>query len=485
MILNKLIQELPTKPEVIGNENIEINDMTFDSRKAVEGVLFVAQKGEKTDGHAYIDKAIELGCKAIVCQVKPENTREGVTYVITEDTHLALGLMASAFFGYPSRHMKLVGVTGTNGKTTIATLLYRLFTAMGKNCGLFSTVANYIKGERMPATHTTPDAIELNRQMRKMVDEGCTHCFMEVSSHSVVQHRIAGLDFDGGIFTNITHDHLDYHKTFNNYIQAKKGFFDGLKKEAFALTNIDDKNGSIMLQNTAAKKCTYSLRTMADFKCSIIEQGFAGTLLKMGNTEAFMLFVGTFNAYNLTAIYGAACSMGEDPQDVLRVLSTLHPVDGRFETIQSKDGKTAIVDYAHTPDALTNVISTINAIRKEGQQLICVCGCGGDRDKTKRPEMAREAVKGAQQVVLTSDNPRTEDPVAILEDMKAGLSDVELEQVLTIVDRREAIRTAMKLAKAGDIVLIAGKGHEDYQDIQGVKHHFDDREEVRKIFGIE
>lgn len=485
MKLTELLKALPSAPEVIGSQDIEVKDMTFDSRKAVEGVMFVAQKGEKTDGHAYIGKAIEAGCKLIVCQNKPEALVDGVTYVVTEDTHLGLGLLASAFFGYPSKQMKLVGVTGTNGKTTIATLLYRLFTAMGRDCGLFSTVANYIKGERMAATHTTPDAIELNRQMRKMVDLGCTHCFMEVSSHSVVQHRIAGLDFDGGIFTNITHDHLDYHKTFNAYIQAKKGFFDGLKKEAFALTNIDDKNGNVMLQNTAAKKYSYSLRTMADYKCQIIEQGFEGTLLKMGNLEAFMLFVGTFNAYNLTAIYGAAVSLGEDPQNVLKVLSTLHPVDGRFETIRSKDGKTAIVDYAHTPDALTNVISTINAIRKDEQQLICVCGCGGDRDKTKRPEMAREAVKGAQQVVLTSDNPRTEDPVAILNDMRAGLTEEQLENVLTIVDRREAIKTAVKIAKSGDIILIAGKGHEDYQDIQGVKHHFDDREEVRKLFGLE
>ncbi|MCF0191407.1 MAG: UDP-N-acetylmuramoyl-L-alanyl-D-glutamate--2,6-diaminopimelate ligase [Marinilabiliaceae bacterium] len=482
MILKELIKALPEEPQVFGSLEVDIEDIVFDSRKAVKDVLFVAQKGEKVDGHDYIGKAYEQGCRAFLCEQKPNKAILEATVIVVNDSHLALGLLASYFFGEPSKKMKLVGVTGTNGKTTTATLLYRLFSSMGHKCGLFSTVANYICNDKVDATHTTPDAVELNRQMRKMVDLGCQYCFMEVSSHSVVQHRIAGLDFDGAIFTNITHDHLDYHKTFAAYIQAKKAFFDGLKPTAFALTNMDDKNGMVMLQNTVAEKKSYSLRSLADFKTSIVEQGFEGTLLNMNGQEAFMLFVGKFNAYNLTAIYGAACLLGLDSKDVLRVLSTLTPVDGRFETIRSKDNKTAIVDYAHTPDALMNVISTINEIRKESQNLICVVGCGGDRDKTKRPVMARESVNGCQIVILTSDNPRSEEPQDILNDMLAGLDDKQKRQVITIADRREAIKTASRLAKPGDIILIAGKGHETYQDVKGVKHHFDDREEVREAF---
>lgn len=465
-----------------GDANMEIDMVTLDSRKAGKGALFVAQKGEKTDGHNYIGKAIEAGCRAVVCEVDPTcDVPEDCAVVKIKDTHKSLGWLAAAFYGHPSRHLKLVGVTGTNGKTTTATLLYELMQAMGHKSGLFSTVANYVGNERTEAMQTTPDAITLQRTMRQMVDAGCEYCFMEVSSHSVVQSRIAALDFDGGIFSNITHDHLDFHKTFANYIEAKKGFFDGLKAEAFALTNKDDRNGLKMLQNTKARKVSYSLQTVADHTSQVIEDSMDGMLMRIDGREAYMQFVGRFNAYNLTAIYSAAVELGFTPEDVLVTLSKLHPVCGRFQTMKLKNGATAIVDYAHTPDALLNVLSTINEIRRGGQQLISVVGCGGDRDKTKRPEMAQEAVKGSDRVILTSDNPRSEEPEAILADMKAGLSEEQLTKTLTIADRREAIRTAAALAGKNDIILVAGKGHEDYQEIKGVKHHFSDREELEKL----
>lgn len=460
----------------------EVSSITLDSRKATAGSLFVAQKGEKVDGHTFIPKAIEGGCRAIACEVMPDSIPDDCTIILVPDTHQALGRLASSFYGNPSHSLKLVGVTGTNGKTTIATLLYRLMTALGHKSGLFSTVANYVGTERTTAMQTTPDAITLQKTMRRMVDEGCEYCFMEVSSHSVVQKRIEGLDFDGGIFTNITHDHLDFHKTFANYIEAKKGFFDSLKKDAFALTNIDDKNGARMLQNTAASRKTYSLQTIADFRSRVVEDSMDGMLIRFDDREdAFMQFVGRFNAYNLTAIYGAACLLGFDPHQVLVALSGLKPVDGRFQTVKLTSGATAIVDYAHTPDALLNVLTTLHEVRREGQAIICVVGCGGDRDKTKRPEMAQEAVKDADKVILTSDNPRTEDPLAILDDMKAGLTPDQLTQTLTIPDRHEAIKTAAAIAKKGDIILVAGKGHEDYQEINGVKHHFSDLEELQNL----
>ncbi len=460
----------------------EVTSITLDSRKAAAGSLFVAQKGEKVDGHTFIPKAIEGGCRAIACEVMPDSIPDDCAIILVPDTHQALGRLASAFYGNPSHSLKLVGVTGTNGKTTIATLLYRLTTALGHKSGLFSTVANYVGTERTTAMQTTPDAITLQKTMRRMVDEGCEYCFMEVSSHSVVQKRIEGLDFDGGIFTNITHDHLDFHKTFANYIEAKKGFFDSLKKDTFALTNIDDKNGMRMLQNTAASRKTYSLQTIANFRSRVVEDSMDGMLIRFDDREdAFMQFVGRFNAYNLTAIYGAACLLGFDPHQVLVALSGLKPVDGRFQTVKLSSGATAIVDYAHTPDALLNVLTTLHEVRRDGQDIICVVGCGGDRDKTKRPEMAQEAVKDADKVILTSDNPRTENPLAILDDMKAGLTPEQLTQTLTIPDRHEAIKTAAAIAKKGDIILVAGKGHEDYQEINGVKHHFSDLEELQKL----
>lgn len=465
---------------VVGNPDRVVNSVVLDSRKADGGALFVAQKGSNVDGHKFIDQVLQQGCRAIVCEVMPEFVPEDTCVVCVADTHVSLGHIASCFYDEPSRSLKLVGVTGTNGKTTIATLLYRLVRQMGFKAGLFSTVANYIGDERIATINTTPDAITLQSLMRRMVDEGCEYCFMEVSSHSVVQHRIEGLVFDGGVFTNLTHDHLDYHGTFDEYRKAKQLFFDSLSKDAFALTNEDDRNGQIMIQNTRAKRLSYSLRTLADFKGEVIEHGFDGMLMRFDGREAFMQFVGKFNASNLMAIYGTAVSLGFVAEEVLVALSALLPVDGRFEIIRSKDGKIAIVDYAHTPDALNNVISTINEIRKENQQLITVCGCGGNRDKTKRPQMAREAADGSDIVIMTSDNPRNEEPLNILADMKAGLKENEKALVLTIADRREAIQTAVKMAKSGDIILIAGKGHEDYQEIKGVKHHFDDREEVTK-----
>ena len=470
--------------KIIGDASREITQIAFDSRKADAEAMFVAQKGVANDGHKYINQVLSQGCRAIVCEDMPTEFPQDACIITTSDTHEALGLLASAFYDFPSKRLKLVGVTGTNGKTTIATLLYRLLNKLGHKSGLFSTVQNNIGEKTIASTHTTPDAVTLNAMMQEMVDAGCEYCFMEVSSHSIVQRRIAGLEFTGGIFTNITHDHLDYHKTFEAYIKAKKAFFDGLSCKAFAITNLDDKNGEIMLQNTAAKKMTYSLIAMADFKAEILEQSFEGMNLKINGTDAFMQFVGKFNASNLLAIYATAISLGFDKNDVLTAMSSLVPVDGRFQTIHSTDGRVAIIDYAHTPDALLKIISAINEIRKNNQKLICVVGCGGDRDKTKRPEMAFEAAKGCSVVILTSDNPRSEDPNDIINDMKASLDNEALRKTITIVDRREAIRTALTIAQPGDIVLLAGKGHETYQETKGVRTHFSDKEEVYNVFKL-
>ncbi|HPS12812.1 MAG TPA: UDP-N-acetylmuramoyl-L-alanyl-D-glutamate--2,6-diaminopimelate ligase, partial [Prolixibacteraceae bacterium] len=458
--------------------------LAFDSRKVEPGFIFFAIKGVSNDGHQFIDVAVSKGATVVVCEVMPEPVPVGVTFVLVANSMVALGKMASKFYGEPSKKMKLVGITGTNGKTTTVTLLYRLMNALGHKAGLISTIRYMVFDEELPASHTTPDQLQLNQLMGKMVDAGCDYCFMEVSSHSIDQNRIAGLDFDGAIFSNITHDHLDYHKTFDAYIKAKKKFFDELKPEAFAITNVDDKNGNVMLQNTKAKKITYSLRGMADHKCKILESHFDGTLIMIDGAELWTHFVGKFNAYNLLAVYSAALSLGFEKEDILKELSNMQPVDGRFEVIRSSTGIYAIVDYAHTPDALKNVLSTINDVRSGNVKLICVVGAGGDRDKTKRPEMAAIACELSDKIILTSDNPRTEDPLQILKDMEAGVNVVNRKKVLTISDRREAIKTASMLALPGDIILIAGKGHEPYQEIMGVKYHFDDREEVKKIFEI-
>lgn len=458
----------------------EVSGLCFDSRKVVKGSCFVAQVGTKVDGHAYIDATIKAGAVAVVCQRIPENPQEGVAYVVVENSDEALGVMASNYYGQPSRRLKLVGITGTNGKTTTATLLYRLFRERGCHAGLISTIVNKIDEQEIPATHTTPDAIELNALLRKMVDAGCEYAFMEVSSHAVVQNRIAGLTFAGGIFSNITHDHLDFHKTMANYIAAKKMFFDNLPAEAFALTNIDDRNGMVMVQNTKATVRTYSLLKSADFTCRVLEDTFQGLQLKMNGKEVYARLVGRFNAYNLTAIYGAAVLLGVDSEEALCLLSTLSAAEGRFQYVSGK-GLVAIVDYAHTPDALENVLATINDIRRPSQMLFTVVGCGGDRDTTKRPEMAQIALKMSDRLILTSDNPRTEDPEKILDDMEAGLSCGEKGLVVRIADRRSAIKTAVMMAREGDIILVAGKGHEKYQDVGGVKYHFDDVEELEKL----
>ncbi len=481
MILIDILQNVILQ-KVVGNTEIQVNNIQFDSRKVEAGNVFVATRGTASDGHQFIPMAIEKGAVAIVCEEIPEEINPAIAYVKVENSSDALGKMASAWYGFPSSKMILVGVTGTNGKTTIATLLYQLFRQLGHKSGLLSTVCNYVNDVAVEATHTTPDPLELNELLAQMVDAGCEYAFMEVSSHAVDQRRIAGLEFDGAIFTNITRDHIDYHLTFENYLKAKKRFFDDLSVEAFALTNADDKNGLVMLQNSKAKKYTYSLRGMADFKTRILEHGFEGMLLDMNDKEVNVSFIGKFNASNLSAVFGAAVLLGQDELEVLRIISSLHSVSGRFETLHAPAGYTAIVDYAHTPDALVNVISTINNILQGNGRLITVVGCGGNRDKGKRPMMAREAVADSWKAILTSDNPRFEEPQDILNDMIAGLDPVQKAKSLTIVDRREAIKTACSLAQAGDVVLIAGKGHEDYQIIQGVKHHFDDREEVRKCF---
>lgn len=467
-----------------GEVEIPVNAVHFDSRKVGKNDVFVAQRGVSADGHAFIQKAIEAGVTGVVCEELPATLAEGVCYVKVADSSEALGKMVANFYGNPSRKMKLVGVTGTNGKTTTATLLYELVRLMGKKAGLLSTVCNYVDEEKCPSTHTTPDAVELNGYLKRMADAGCEYCFMEVSSHSIHQKRIAGLDFDGAVFSNITHDHLDYHKTFKAYIEAKKAFFDGLKKEAFALTNADDKNGLVMLQNTAARRFTYSCRTLADFNAKVIEKHLDGTLLLLDGKEVWTKFTGDFNAYNLLAVYASACLLGLDKEEVLRCMSMLVPVSGRFETILSKEGVVAVVDYAHTPDAVENVLSTIQGLKGKDNMVITVVGAGGDRDKTKRPEMADAACRYSDRVILTSDNPRSEEPEAILADMQAGVKEEYKVKVLSITDRREAIRTALMLASKGDIVLIAGKGHENYQEIKGVKHHFDDKEVVKEVFNM-
>lgn len=480
MLLKELLLDIKVLASV-GNQEPEITGIEFDSRKVAPGYLFVATRGTAADGHDFIAAAIEKGAVAVVCEQMPEQTVNKVAYVRVANSAEALGFLASAWYGYPSSKLTLVGVTGTNGKTTIATLLYQLFRALGNKTGLLSTVCNYVDDLEVEATHTTPDALNLNALLHQMVEAGCTYAFMEVSSHSVEQGRIAGLKFDGGVFTNLTRDHIDYHLTFENYLKAKKKFFDQLSEDSFALTNADDKNGMVMLQNTKAKKYTYSLRGLADFKTKILEHSFEGMLLDMNDKEVNVSFIGKFNASNLSAVYGAAVLLGADEMETLRIISSLKSVSGRFETLHAPSGFTAIVDYAHTPDALNNVISTINQILQGSGRLITVVGCGGNRDKGKRPMMAREAVDGSWKAILTSDNPRFEDPQEILKDMTDGLDAVQRTKALTIVDRREAIKTACALAQPGDVVLIAGKGHENYQIIQGVKHHFDDREEVKLV----
>jgi len=481
MILEEILQSVILQ-KTIGETEIEITNIQFDSRKVEAGSIFVATRGSASDGHQYIALAIEKGAISVVCEEIPTELNAAVSYIKVANSADALGKMASAWYGFPSSKMTLVGVTGTNGKTTIATLLYQLFRQLGYKAGLLSTVCNYVNDLAVEATHTTPDALALNELLAQMVDAGCEYAFMEVSSHAIDQSRIAGLDFDGGVFTNITRDHIDYHLTFENYLKAKKQFFDNLSDNAFALTNADDKNGLVMLQNSKAKKYTYSLRAMADFKTRIIEHGFEGMLLDMNDREVNVSFIGKFNASNLSAVFGTAVLLGQDELEVLRIISLLHSVSGRFQTLHAPAGYTAIVDYAHTPDALTNVISTINQILEGNGRLITVVGCGGNRDKGKRPMMAREAVNGSWKAILTSDNPRFEEPQDILNDMLAGLDVLEKAKSLTIVDRREAIRTACALAQSGDVVLVAGKGHEDYQIVQGVKHHFDDREVVKECF---
>ena len=480
MLLSELLKAIEPI-EVLGRTDIEINAIHFDSRKISQGDLFVAQVGTAVDGHTFIDGCVAKGAAAVVLSKREYMSNHQSTYILVDNTDRALGLLASKWFGEPSKQLTLVGVTGTNGKTTIATLLYKLVRAMGYKAGLLSTVVNYIEDEAVPSTHTTPDALELNSLLRRMVDAGCTYAFMEVSSHAIAQERIAGLDFDGALFTNLTHDHIDYHKTFDNYRDTKKRLFDTLKKSAFAVTNKDDKNGLVMTQNCKAAVHTYSTRALADYKAQILEEGFDGMLLNINGKEVFVPLVGRFNVSNLLCIYGAALCLGFDELDVLRVLSTLKPVNGRFETIHSPKGWTAIVDYAHTPDAVDNVIQTIREIKREDAKLITVVGCGGNRDKGKRPMMAQIAKRGSEQLILTSDNPRDEEPAAILKDMTDGLSAEELRTTLVIEDRTAAIQTACTLAQSGDVILVAGKGHEDYQIIKGVKHHFDDHEVVKRF----
>ena len=484
MKLSKLLTNV--KPIACkGDVDIEIKGVNIDSRKIENGHLFIAMKGTQVDGHKFISKAIELGAVAILLEDMPEVLDDKVTYIQVASTEEDAGKVATMFYGDPSHKLKLVGVTGTNGKTTIATLLYRMFREFGYKVGLLSTVCNYINDEEYPASHTTPDPIELNCLLAKMVDEGCEYAFMECSSHAIHQHRIGGLDFVGGIFTNLTRDHLDYHKTFENYRNAKKMFFDGLSKNAFAITNADDKNGMIMVQNTKATVKTYSIKRMADFRAKILECHFEGMYLEIDGKEVGVQFIGKFNVSNLLAVYGAAFMLGKKPEEILIAMSTLKSVNGRLEPIQSPEGFTAVVDYAHTPDALENVLNAIHDVLDgKGGHVITVCGAGGHRDKGKRPLMAQEAVKQSDTVILTSDNPRDEEPQAIIDDMLAGLDTTQRKKVLTIVDRKEAIRTAAMMAKKGDVILVAGKGHENYQEINGVKHHFDDHEVIREIFGI-
>lgn len=469
---------------IVGDAGAEITGVQIDSRRVKPGDLFVAMRGTQADGHAFIPKAVAQGAAAVLCEELPAETAPGVAYAVVPSTEDAVGPVATLFYGDPSRRLRLVGVTGTNGKTTIATLLYEMFRKMGHRCGLISTVCNYIDGERLPADHTTPDPIELNLLLARMVAEGCEYAFMECSSHAIAQKRIGGLAFAGGIFTNLTRDHLDYHKTFENYRNAKKAFFDSLPKGAFAITNADDRNGMVMVQNTKATVKTYSTRSMADFRARIVECHFEGMYLEVDGREVGVQFIGKFNVSNLLAVYGAAVMLGKQPDDVLVVMSTLHSVSGRLEPIRSPEGFTAIVDYAHTPDALENVLAAIHEVLGGKGRVITVCGAGGNRDKGKRPLMAQEAVRQSDTVIITSDNPRFEDPQDIIADMLAGLDARQMKKVVSIADRREAIRTACMMARKGDVVLVAGKGHEDYQEIRGVKHHFDDKEELRKVMGL-
>ncbi|MCD8296940.1 MAG: UDP-N-acetylmuramoyl-L-alanyl-D-glutamate--2,6-diaminopimelate ligase [Prevotella sp.] len=477
--LTKNIKPLSVK----GDIETEILGVDIDSRRVVKGHLFVAMKGTQVDGHKFIHKAIEQGATAILCEDLPEDIVDGVTYIQVMSTEDVVGEVATQYHGDPSRKMKLVGVTGTNGKTTIATLLYNMFRKFGFKCGLLSTVCNYIEGEALPTSHTTPDAIELNELLERMVKAGCEYVFMECSSHAIAQKRIGGLNFAGGLFTNLTRDHLDYHKTFENYRDAKKAFFDGLPKTAFAITNADDRNGMVMVQNTKAIVKTYSTKSMADFKAKILECHFGGMYLEIDGREVGVQFIGKFNVSNLLAVYGAAIMLGQKPEDVLVVMSTLHSVSGRLDPVRSPDGVTAIVDYAHTPDAIENVLKAIHEVLNKKGQVITVCGAGGNRDKGKRPLMAQEAVRQSDKVIITSDNPRFEEPQDIINDMLAGLTSQQMKKVVSIVDRKEAIRTACMLAQKGDVILVAGKGHEDYQEIKGVKHHFDDKEILNEIFG--
>ncbi|MBK7182782.1 MAG: UDP-N-acetylmuramoyl-L-alanyl-D-glutamate--2,6-diaminopimelate ligase [Bacteroidetes bacterium] len=475
----KLLKDILYKAgiiEVIGSTNIAITALSFDSRKIEKDSLFIAIKGTLSDGHKYIDDTINKGAIAILCEELPETINDKVTYIKVKDTSAALGIIAGNFYDNPSEKIKLVGITGTNGKTTTVTLLFSLFKKLGYKVGLLSTVKNQINNDIIPATHTTPDAIQLNALLRQMIEKGCTHCFMEVSSHAVVQNRIAGIHFSGAVFTNITHDHLDYHKTFDEYIKAKKKFFDALGSDAFALTNKDDVNGQIMLQNTKALKRSYSLRSMADFKCKVVENQFSGLLLNIDNQEVWSKLIGSFNAYNLLAVYATALLLKEDKTNVLTTLSTLSSVEGRFQYIRNNNGVVGIVDYAHTPDALQNVLKTIADIRTGNEQVITVVGCGGDRDSAKRPIMAKIAGDLSTKVILTSDNPRSEEPEAILKEMQTGVDAVNFKKTISITDRSEAIKMACSIANDGDIILIAGKGHEKYQEIKGVKHPFDDME---------
>ncbi len=481
VILSHIIQEIEIK-KVIGSMEISLSEIAFDSRNVVPDTLFIAVKGTQSDGHDYITGAIESGAKAVVCENLPETQADKITYIQVSDSVKALALLASAWYGNPSRNLKLVGITGTNGKTTTITLLYKLFTALGYKSGCFTTIRNYIGDSVIEATHTTPDPIQLNRLMKDMVDAGCEYAFMEVSSHALAQQRIAGITFAGGIFSNITHDHLDYHKTFDEYIRAKKLFFDHMPANSFSLINADDKNGRVMVQNTKSAVHYYALKSMADFKAKILESHFHGTLLNLDGKEIWTQFLGEFNVYNLLAVYSCAVLLGQEKEETLRIISALETVEGRFQYIRSLSGITAVIDYAHTPDAIVNVLKTINQIRKKNEQIITVVGAGGNRDKTKRPVMARVAAELSDKVILTSDNPRNEEAGDILNDMKEGLSQPMLQKTLIQPDRREAIKIACMLAQKGDIVLIAGKGHETYQEIKGVKHHFSDFEEVENVF---
>lgn len=484
MELNRIISALKAD-SIVGPTDKDVTGVCIDSRKASTGNMFVAVKGTQTDGHAYIGKALEQGATVVVHSEEiPDEIDKNITFIRVKDTEEAAGIAATTFYGNPTARLRLVGVTGTNGKTTIATVLYNLFRGLGYKCGLCSTVCNYIDGEEIPTEHTTPDPVTLNELLGRMADAGCQFAFMECSSHAIQQKRIAGLKFAGGIFTNLTRDHLDYHKTFENYRDAKKAFFDGLGKDAFAITNADDRNGNVMVQNCAATIRTYSTRTAADFKGRILEESLEGMLLDMDGREVSVHFVGRFNVSNLLAVYASAIMLGEERDEVLRVLSSLRPVNGRFEAIRSPQGFSAIVDYAHTPDALENVLVAIGEIVHGKGQIITVCGAGGNRDKGKRPLMAQEAAKRSDLVIITSDNPRFEEPQAIVDDMLVGLNEEQRRKTLAIVDRREAIRTAARMARPGDVILVAGKGHEPYQEIKGVKHHFDDHEEIRAAFDI-